>query len=194
MAARNTTKALPLDPDETEGLLLSHITTWKELNYWEQLNISRAEEWAFSRRHTDLLSREFICLLHKKMFGSVWAGAGQFRRTLKNIGACPEQIAAEIDRLCLDAHSWLEYAMYPPDEICLRFHHKLVWKRPFESGNGRLGRLMADLMAVQLFSNEPFTWGGAGPYQIQNSRSVYIAALQAAHDHDYSQLLKFARS
>jgi hypothetical protein len=45
--------ATPLDPDETGGLLLSHITTREELNHWEQLNIGEAEEWAFSRRHKE---------------------------------------------------------------------------------------------------------------------------------------------
>ena len=48
--------ATPLDPDETEDLLLSHITTREELNQWEQLNIGDAEEWAFSRNHKDLLA------------------------------------------------------------------------------------------------------------------------------------------
>ena len=35
--------ATPLDPDEAEGLLLSHITTRAELDRWEQENIAEAE-------------------------------------------------------------------------------------------------------------------------------------------------------
>jgi fido (protein-threonine AMPylation protein) len=41
--------AIPLDPDEAEGLLLSHITTRAELDRWEQDNIAEAEVWAFRR-------------------------------------------------------------------------------------------------------------------------------------------------
>jgi fido (protein-threonine AMPylation protein) len=43
--------ATPLDPDEAEGLLLSHITTRAELDRWEQENIAESEAWAFSRTH-----------------------------------------------------------------------------------------------------------------------------------------------
>ena len=49
--------ATPLDPNEIDGLLLTHITTQKELNRWEQQNILKAEEWSFKRKHVDLLSQ-----------------------------------------------------------------------------------------------------------------------------------------
>lgn len=35
--------ATPLDPDEAQGLLLTHITTRSELDRWEQENITEAE-------------------------------------------------------------------------------------------------------------------------------------------------------
>lgn len=35
--------ATPLDADEAQGLLLSHITSRGELDRWEQENISEAE-------------------------------------------------------------------------------------------------------------------------------------------------------
>ncbi len=136
--------ATPLDPDETAGLLLSHITTREELNHWEQMNIGEAEEWAFSRKHKDLLSQSFICRLHKKMFGSIWAWAGQFRKSMKNLGVQPWQIALEVNQLCQDTSGWIESTTYEPDEICIRFHHKLVWIHPFANGNGRHARLLVE--------------------------------------------------
>ncbi len=186
--------ATPLDPDETGGLLLSHITTREELNHWEQLNIGEAEEWAFSRRHKDILSQLFICRLHKKMFSSVWAWAGQFRKSMKNLGVSPWQIGVEVNQLCQDTLVWIESAAYPPDEICIRFHHKLVCIHPFVNGNGRHARLMADLMAKQNFNKKPFTWGRTDLVGLGKSRSAYITALQAADDQNFSLLLKFARS
>ena len=186
--------ATPLGPGETEGLLLSHITNREELNHWEQLNIGEAEEWAFSRKHKDLLSQTFICRLHKKMFSTVWAWAGQFRKSMKNLGIQPWQISVEVNQLCQDTSAWIETAPYPADEICIRFHHKLVWIHPFVNGNGRHARLMADLLAKQVFNNEPFTWGRTVLINPGKSRSLYISALQAADKHDYSLLLHFART
>jgi Fic-DOC domain mobile mystery protein B len=194
MDTRHPAGATPLDPDETGGLLLSHITTREELNRWEQLNIGEAEEWAFNRNHKDLLSQSFICRLHKKMFSSVWAWAGQFRKSMKNLGVQPWQIALEVNQLCQDTSEWIGSATYEPDEICIRFHHKLVWIHPFANGNGRHARLMADLLSKQIFNNEPFTWGRTDLMGPGKSRSAYIAALQAADEHNFSLLLKFARS
>jgi Fic-DOC domain mobile mystery protein B len=194
MDLKYPTGATPLDPDETAGLLLSHITTREELNHWEQMNIGEAEEWAFNRKHKDLLSQAFICRLHKKMFGSIWAWAGQFRKSMKNLGVQPWQIALEVNQLCQDTSEWIKSATYEPDEICIRFHHKLVWIHPFANGNGRHARLMADLLSKQIFNNEPFTWGRTDLMGPGKSRAAYITALQAADQQDYSLLQQFARS
>jgi Fic-DOC domain mobile mystery protein B len=194
MDLKYPTGATPLDPDETGGLLLSHITTREELNHWEQMNIGEAEEWAFNRKHKDLLSQAFICRLHKKMFGSIWAWAGQFRKSMKNLGVQPWQIALEVNQLCQDTSEWIKSATYEPDEICIRFHHKLVWIHPFANGNGRHARLMADLLSKQIFNNEPFTWGRTDLMGPGKSRAAYITALQAADQQDYSLLQQFARS
>ena len=63
--------ATPLDPDEAEGLLLPHITNRIELDRWEQDNIIEAETWAFRRKPKELLSIDFVCRLHGRMFGNV---------------------------------------------------------------------------------------------------------------------------
>ena len=78
--------ATPLDPDEAAGLIPSHIANHGQLNEWEMVNILAGEQWAFGRRHPDLLGNGFICRLHKRMFGDTWRWAGTFRSTEKNIG------------------------------------------------------------------------------------------------------------
>lgn len=52
--------ATPLDSDEAEGLLLSHITTRAELDRWEQDNIAEAEVWAFRRAHPGIITDSFV--------------------------------------------------------------------------------------------------------------------------------------
>ncbi len=71
--------ATPLETDEIKGLLLTHITTRAELDRWEMDNINQAYQWADQLKSRDILNEDFICLLHKKMFGNVWKWAGQFR-------------------------------------------------------------------------------------------------------------------
>ncbi len=79
--------ATPIDPDEAEGFLLTHITTHGELNRWEQDNIVEAMAWIDKTKPTNIFNEQFIKQLHKRMFGNVWRWAGQFRRSDKNLGA-----------------------------------------------------------------------------------------------------------
>src|ERR1035437_4622438 len=88
--------ATPLDADEAAGLLLTHITNRCELDRWEQENIAEAEAAVFRRKQKDVLTETYIKRLHKKMFGSVWRWAGNFRSTGKNIRVPAWQIAIEL--------------------------------------------------------------------------------------------------
>jgi Fic-DOC domain mobile mystery protein B len=183
----------PLDPDEAEGLIPGHIQTVGELNLWEQTNILGAEEWAFSRRRKDLLEVPFVRELHRRMFGETWTWAGTFRKTGKNIGAPAHEIAASLRDLLNDVTYWLAHETYPLDEIAARFHHRLVAIHPFPNGNGRHGRLMADLLLWNRGA-EPFTWGLGNLEAPGRFRELYLEALQAADSGDIGLLLRFARS
>jgi len=88
---------------------------------------------------------------------------------------------------------WLENETFRPDEIAIRFHHRLVFIHPFANGNGRHARLMADVLA-QRQRRLVFTWGGANIARAGDFRRNYIEALQAADKNDIGLLLEFARS
>ena len=75
--------ATPIDEDEKEGLLIAHISTREELNEWEQRNITDAYSWLDRTRRKDFLSEAYIRTLHEKMFGTVWAWAGEYRKSGK---------------------------------------------------------------------------------------------------------------
>lgn len=186
--------ATPIDPDEGEGLLLSHITNRYELDRWEQDNITEAETWAFKRKPKDLLSLDFVIKLHKRMFGNVWKWAGEFRKRGKNIGVDWWVIGSAVKNLLEDVKIWIEENVYEPDEIAARFHHRLVSIHPFANGNGRHARLMADLLLVHVFNLPRFSWGSENLVQTGDCRKLYIAALKAADRHDYSLLMEFVRS
>jgi fido (protein-threonine AMPylation protein) len=55
---------------------------------------------------------------------------------------------------------WVENHVYERDELAVRFHHKLVWIHPFPNGNGRLSRMMGDLL-VEALEGERFSWRAA---------------------------------
>lgn len=92
------------------------------------------------------------------MFGEVWSWAGKFRQTNKNIGVDKYQIGITLRELCDDAQYWVKHSTYSPDEIAIRFKHRLVSIHPFPNGNGRHSRLVADTIVTHLFSGKPFTW------------------------------------
>jgi hypothetical protein len=55
--------ATPIDLDEAEGLLLTHITTHGELNRWEQDNIVEALAWIDKTKPTNILNCLMNCSL-----------------------------------------------------------------------------------------------------------------------------------
>jgi Fic-DOC domain mobile mystery protein B len=184
--------ATPLTPEEQRELIPAHIAYRRELNEAEQENISRAQDWALARRR-NLLTEKFVTDLHKQMLGDVWRWAGKFRRSERNLGIPFYGISVALRQLLDEAKAWIEYKSYPPDEIALRFHHRLVHIHPFPNGNGRHARLMADLLVMSL-GGERFTWGSAELQAVGDVRGRYIAALKAADNHDIGPLLVFARS
>ena len=186
--------ATPLDPDEVEGLLLPHITTRGELDRWEQDNIVEALSWLDKARPQDTLNERFVRDLHRRMFGSVWKWAGRFRQSDKNIGVAWHQIPASLKNLCDDARLWIELREESPDEIAVRFHHRLVSIHPFPNGNGRHARLMTDLLLENVLHGPRFTWGREDLSRIGTARQRYIAALRAADEHNYKPLLEFVRT
>jgi len=192
------TGGTPLDPSEAEGLLQAHVTTRGDLDELEEANIQIGLEWALRTAITDsrrieVLSEVFVYELHRRMFNEVWDWAGEVRRTNKNIGIDKYSVRIEVRKLIEDARLWREQKVYSPDEIAVRFHHRLVAIHPFPNGNGRHARMMADLIVMHA-GRPSFTWGGGQLTSTSELRSAYIEALRKADQGDINPLLEFARS
>ena len=185
--------AAPLTGDERAGLIPSWVTFRHELNEVEQANIAAGRLWAIRRTRRKLLDERFLRDLHQRMLGDVWAWAGQYRQTERNIGIPAWRIAPELRSLLEDARLWREQTVFDTDEIAVRFHHRLVSIHPFPNGNGRHARLMADLLVTRLGGGS-FSWGSASLGLPSQVRSDYIEALRQADRHDITALMKFARS
>lgn len=186
--------ATPLDPDEVVGLVPNYITNQSELNELERDNILEATRWALGSKKHDCLNVSFCFDLHSRMFGQVWKWAGKVRQTDKNIGVPKEQILVRLKQLMDDTAFWIQERTYGFDEICTRFHHRLVFIHPFANGNGRHARLMTEVLQT-VYNETPFSWGNSDLYASQSlARKDYIAALKLADQGDFSALIRFVRS
>lgn len=186
----------PLDEDEMEGLLIPSIATRAELDEFEQQNIEQAMQWTLGRslKPGVIFTEDFIRTVHKRMYGDVWAWAGSFRKTNKNIGVDKWQIPIELKTLSDDAKYWYENNTFPPDEMALRFKHRLVSFHCFPNGNGRHSRLMADIIIDKIYGQPLFSWGTLKDTNEGDARKSYLKAVKTADQGDYSLLLAFARS
>lgn len=185
-----------LDEEEKEGLQIPTISTRNELDEFEQQNIEEALQWVMGRsfKPDTVFTEKLIRSVHKRMFGDVWAWAGYFRKTNKNIGIDSWLIQMHLKQLLEDARYWYESNTYPPDEMALRFKHHLVSIHCFSNGNGRHSRLMADIIIEKIYHQQVFSWGDTTLKGTSDARKEYLTALKDADHGDYSLLLTFARS
>jgi Fic-DOC domain mobile mystery protein B len=186
----------PINEEEKEGLRIETISTQKELDEFEQLNIEEALQWVFTKKFKpqQVFTEKFICNLHKRMYGNVWSWAGKFRKTEKNIGVKSYQIPMQLKNLCDDSLFWIENKTYTSKEIAIRFKHRLVSIHCFPNGNGRHSRLMADIIIEKIFGNTPFSWGAENLSKDGNTRKAYLKAVKEADNNKYQPLLDFANS
>ncbi len=162
----------PQSPRKALALRVS-IQAREELNAFERENILEARAWALSRRtlqRADLLTEDFMCDLHRRMFGRIWRWAGGFRTTERNVGRPVHALATDTRMLLEDIRYWREHETYPVIEAAVRFHYRLVVIHPWVNGNGRHARLMADIF-VCAQGGAPLPWG---------RRSDFVAPTDAA--------------
>jgi len=126
----------------------------------------------------------WLLKIHKEMFGDVWGWAGVLRKTDKSVGVKPMHIAHEIHRFIVDMQAWQE-SRKSVFEISVGIHHRLVWIHPFENGNGRWGRFIANLYLHK--NKKPIVeW----PIEIKEFRPEYLKSLKLADTGDLTHLLK----
>lgn len=147
----------PLDEDDQLGLIPTWIATRGDLNEVEQANIVMARKsWLYrGASPAALLDDLAVRALHRDMFCQVWRWAGRYRSRETNLGWDPLMIATGVHDLVADARYWLEGDDLRPE--IARIHHRVVSIHPFPNGNGRHGRLWADLLATAVDESVP-TW------------------------------------
>lgn len=178
--------------DDLSGLKLPWIQTFSDLNRAEAENISRAQKKYLETEVApplQWLNPTLFRKIHQSMFGEVWSWAGSWRKSITNIGIKPQLIPMRLSELCAQVISWdFEPVQWTYIERSARIHHSLVSIHPFENGNGRFSRLVADRYLLAYQCTHP-TW----PSEIGKEGKVrerYILSLKAADRGDFHLLIE----
>ena len=128
------------------------------------------------------------------MFADTWAWAGKFRSTNKNLGVNHFQVGIDLRNLLDDVKFWIDNSTYSPNEIAIRFKHRIVSIHCFPNGNGRHSRLLADVVIEHIFKEPVYSWGSANLVDAGDARKRYLTSLRAADRGNFNTLIEFARS
>lgn len=166
----------PQEMDDAELYLLSqlytallrddfpdHRLTAADLKHWHRRWLGNVYDWASEERSVNMAKGEFH-----------FAAAAHIPRLL-----------AEFERDCLarftPCHDLDDIALV--DAIAIT-HVEFILIHPFREGNGRLGRLLADVMTMQA-RRSPLDYS-----LWDENRDAYFAAIQAGMDCDYEPMKK----
>ncbi len=182
----------PIDPSQLVPSLRRTIRHRSELNILEARSIRPAVVKYLAGKPTRRqapFTLDWIYKLHREMFRKVWVFAGKRRNRMLNIGIEVYQIDPQLRQLLDDLAYWGEHEIHGMIEQAARLHHRAVQIHPFENGNGRWSRLLANIWLKQ--NDEPIT---AWPDETIGDKSVirgkYIDAVQAADKGDYALLIE----
>ncbi len=184
--------ATPLD--DISGLKLSKSKTYtlREIYDEEALNIANATIKYLSAppsKKEAPYSYEWLLKLHEEMFGNVWDWAGKLRQSELSIGVKAYLVSTELKKLVDDIVYWYNHKTYDATETAARIHHRAVQIHPFQNGNGRWSRMLANIYLRQN-GLMPVKWQEDALAKENPKRADYIKALKLADNGDYSLLIE----
>ena len=180
--------------DDISGLKLpkNKVYSLKEIYIAEANNIALATIKYLSAPPSKKLapfSYEWLSKLHEDMFGNVWDWAGKFRKVELSIGIKAYQVPTTLKDLADDISYWQSNKTFDIYETATRIHHRAVQIHPFQNGNGRWSRMLANIYLRQNGSM-PVKWQEDLLSKENPKRGEYIKALKAADNGDYSHLIE----
>lgn len=137
-----------------------------------------------------------ICQWHSQWLGDVYPWAGEYRQVNIGKGGFMFAMSAQIPRL-MEVFERDVLARYTPctfdklDDVLKALaitHCELVLIHPFREGNGRLSRLLSQLMALQAGLPLLNFSGIKG-----KKREAYFAAVRASMGRDYAPMIEVYR-
>ncbi len=180
--------------DDISGLKLprNKVYSLKEIYVAEANNIAIATLKYLAAPPSKKLatfSYEWLSKLHEEMFGNVWDWAGKFRQGELSIGIKAYQVPTALKNLADDKAFWDKNKIFDIYETAARIHHRAVQIHPFQNGNGRWSRMLANIYLRQNGST-PVKWQEDLLSKENPKRDEYIKALKDADNGDYLHLIE----
>ncbi len=178
--------------DDFSGLKIRGISTQAELSEHESLNIGNVLVDYFGKaslKKVPEFNMAWAKSLHGEMYCDVWEWAGQFRRRDLTIGVPFQQIQEGLYNLFEDLRFWNLAPGTTITECAVRIHHRAVQIHPFQNGNGRWARMVANIWLRDM--GQPLTaWPESVIGAVSTIRDRYLSALQAADRGEYTFLIQ----
>lgn len=184
--------------DDISGLKLDTSKQYSidDIYFYEAKNITKATLKYLSTTPDKKLapfSLEWLLKLHEEMFGDVWSWAGKLRRIELSIGIKAYLVNMELKKLVDDLAFWEQNKTFDVVEIAARIHHRVVQIHPFQNGNGRWSRMLANIYLKQN-GLQPTAWNENLLFKENPRRDDYINALKQADNGNYSALIKLQKN
>jgi len=199
MTDRYDTSSMTEDQFEpgSDGAVLKNlmgITTTDDMEVAETAELWLAQERLLETvREDQSFTAEDICSMHRLWLGKIYPWAGVYRQVNMSKGdfhfAVAQAIPAlmvEFERQQLRRYTPCQFTAHEEIASALaEVHVELMLIHPFREGNGRLGRLLATLMALQ---------AGLPPLDFSEMaghlKEEYFAAVRSGMDRDYRPMSK----
>jgi len=184
--------ATPLDDISGLKLSKSKVYTLREIYNEEALNIANATIKYLSApasKKEAPFSYEWLLQLHEEMFGNVWEWAGKLRQGELSIGIKAYLVSTALKKLVDDIAYWDKHQTYDVTETAARIHHRSVQIHPFQNGNGRWSRMLANIYLRQN-GLMPVKWQEDALAKENPRRAQYIQALKMADNGNYNALIE----
>tara|TARA_Y100001001_G_scaffold33582_1_gene27989 strand:- start:347 stop:985 length:639 start_codon:yes stop_codon:yes gene_type:complete len=143
----------------------------------------------------ETLGMEDIIAWHREWLGGIYAWAGQYRTVNMSKNGFPFAAAAQLPRLAEELDQMIQESTpclcMTEEELVAaiaRTHVEFVLVHPFREGNGRIARLLADIMALQAGK------AGLDFSSWDRDRDNYFAAIQQGLGEDYGAMEAFVSS
>ena len=181
----------PINPS---GLKISGVKNRQELSIVEAECIRKVVVKYLAARPSSRSAPfdfDWFLRLHKQMFGDVWRWAGKIRTVNLNIGSPFGLIREQLCDLVENLNSWPGFNIDFTEQAA-RLHHRAVQIHPFENGNGRWSRMLANIWLRR--NEQPLTEWPETTIGVQSViRESYLEAIKIADGGDLDPLISMHR-
>ena len=184
--------ATPLDDISGLKLSKSKVYSLNDIYIKEAENIANATLKYLSAQPTNReasFTYAWLLTLHEEMFGDVWEWAGKLRQCELSIGVKAYLVSTELKKLVYVIEFWDQNRTFDSIETATRIHQRAVQIHPFQNGNGRWSRMLANIYLRQ-HGLMPVRWQEDLLAKENPNRDKYIRALKKADNGDYQALIE----